>query len=159
MDIYEYQKRLLEAVKAALEVIACDDCKARYLGAQMHVGGKAYVNAPCCESCAFRVAEPLERLVLERAHSLVGRHAELVAQAWRRLRAPDANVKELHRNWDVYVLAYDQGTGKDPQEIRGDRSKEYKEAWGALGKALDALDEALPKGGTPAPKDSQSAER
>jgi hypothetical protein len=155
MDIYEYQERLKKAVADSLTMIACDECKARYLAGHVNAYGKAYSNALRCESCAFLLAAPIEKLVLERAHSLVGRHAEIVVQAWRRLKAPAADVKDIQRNWDTYLLAHDQGTGKDPQEIRGDRCKENRAAFEELGKALKALDEAMPKT-IPMPAENES---
>lgn len=73
MDNTEYEKRLQQAVRTALEISACDDCKVRYLGGQIGVGSKAHLNAVSCKACAIRMAWPIEDVAYERIRALAER--------------------------------------------------------------------------------------
>lgn len=90
------------------------------------------MNAADCFSCATSVAGPIEKLVQDLEHTLIGQWAEETAFAWRRLRARNIGETDFRWNFDDH-LSFDPAICKDP------------EAWREMWKALNTLSRAVPK--------------
>lgn len=134
MDIYEYQAKLPEAIQAIEEVEACSSHD-----------GKAWSHRMTCEGCAHLAVKPIEHLAMAYLHAQLVKPADAVVAAYRLLKAPEANVHDMFRNWDRYLVAHQAGQGPHPQEVRGHRIQKNREASAAFWEALRKLDSKWPK--------------